>query len=248
MEQTPEGLEGKDRQGHAPNGAALSGRIDDYYHTSEVDDEQSAEANLSTSSAASVVERRGGNAAGLIRFIPSASVTESPSHQIHYSGRFLTLASVDGWEYVKRSSASGVVAILAVTDDGDLVLTEQHRPPVDARVIDLPAGLAGDVPGQETEDLRAAAERELVEETGFAADALEPVALMPMSPGLTSETVLLFRASGVRRVDDGGGDETECIDVHLVPLADVSHRLHAAVDDGRLIDPKVYAALWWLDH
>ena len=93
------------------------------------------------------------------------------------AGKHLRLVSVDGWEFAERTTCSGVVAIIAVTDDGKLILTEQFRPPVARRVIDLPAGLAGDISGQEHEPLERAARRALQEETGY--DAEEFKFLMP---------------------------------------------------------------------
>ena len=52
-----------------------------------------------------------------------------------------------------RPGVTGIVTVVAVTDDGRLVLTEQFRKPVGRRVIELPAGLAGDGTGSETEEL-----------------------------------------------------------------------------------------------
>ena len=60
------------------------------------------------------------------------------------SGRFLRFVQRDGWEFVTRSNASGVVAIIALTDDDELILIEQHRPPLGRTVIEIPAGLVGD--------------------------------------------------------------------------------------------------------
>ena len=88
-------------------------------------------------------------------------------------GKRVRLVRRGDWEYVTRKKSSGIVAIVAVTDDRKLVLVEQFRPPVAKSVIELPAGLAGDAAGHEQEDLTDAARRELLEETGYEADSME---------------------------------------------------------------------------
>lgn len=165
--------------------------------------------------------------------------------QVLHQGRFLRLMSRDGWEFVERTNAQGVVVVVAVTEQGELILIEQERRPVGATVIELPAGLSGDDPGAQGEELADAARRELLEETGYEADGLELVTRGPSSAGLTSEVLTLFRATGVRRVQDGGGIEGEAITIHHVPLAEVPGWLEAAQARGALVDPKVYTALWF---
>lgn len=161
------------------------------------------------------------------------------------TGRFTRLVRKGGWEYVERTNASGIVLIIALTPEGRLLLVEQHRPPVDARVIELPAGLAGDLADAADEPLAEAARRELLEETGYDAARLVRVAGGPLSAGLTSEVVTVFQAEGLTRVSAGGGDESEDIVVHEVALADVPAFLGAREAAGVLVDPKVYAALWF---
>lgn len=168
--------------------------------------------------------------------------------QILASGRFTRLIRRDGWEYVERTGSSGVVAVLAVTAEGALLLAEQYRPPVLKRVIDLPAGLAGDLAGHEQEVLTEAARRELEEETGFTAESFDFVVSLPSSPGLTAETVELFVAHGVSRCGDGGGDDSENITVHAVDLENIADWLDRKVAAGCLVDPKVFTALWWAER
>jgi ADP-ribose pyrophosphatase len=137
------------------------------------------------------------------------------------------------------------VVVVAVTPEGKLLLVEQPRRPVKTTVIELPAGLAGDEPGAHGEALAEAARRELEEETGYGCDALEVVCEGPSSAGLTSEVLTVFRARGVRRVGAGGGVEGEAITLHEVALAEVHAFLRRRTAEGALVDPKVYAALWF---
>src|SRR5579863_5320154 len=92
-----------------------------------------------------------------------------PRGRVLAHGRYLTLVDTAGWEYVTRHNVTGIVVLVAVTADREVVLVEQHRNAVGKSVIELPAGLVGDIPGQEAESLMVAAHRELVEETGFEA-------------------------------------------------------------------------------
>lgn len=156
------------------------------------------------------------------------------------------MVSHGGWEACERVKAAGVVTIVAVTRDNRLVLTEQFRPPVGRRVIEMPAGLAGDVAGEEHEALAEAARRELLEETGCSADAMEFLTAGPSSAGLTSEVITFFRAVGVRKTGPGGGDGSESIVLHEVPLAGIRGWLRDREADGLLVDPKVYAGLLFL--
>ncbi len=162
------------------------------------------------------------------------------------SGAFLEFIKADGWEYVRRTSDGGAVTIVAVTDAQRVVLVEQARPPLGKRCIELPAGLVGDQVEFVGESLSVAAERELLEETGYAAENLEYLTEGPTSAGTSSEIVTFFRATGLRKVAAGGGDSTENIQVHEIPLAEISAFLDAAKSRGVAVDPKVYAGLYFL--
>lgn len=162
-----------------------------------------------------------------------------------YEGRFLRLVAKDGWEWVERVNTTGAVVIAAVTEAGQLVLTEQYRIPLAARVIELPAGLVGDVAGTEQEEMAEAARRELLEETGYQADRLEFLTEGPSSAGLATEVYSLFLARRARRVAPGGGEGAEDIQVHVVPLENVHAWLAERRQGGVLVDPKVYTGLYF---
>lgn len=158
-------------------------------------------------------------------------------------GRFIRLVQDDSWEYADRVTGTGVVAVVAVTSADQLVLTEQFRRPVGRKVIDLPAGLSGDIAGQEGEALVKAARRELFEETGFQARRWDYLFTGPSSPGMTTEMVAFFLARGAVRVAHGGGDESESIKVHVVPLARIHSWLTRKSTKKTCIDLKVFAGL-----
>ena len=172
-------------------------------------------------------------------------MSQQSETQVVYDGKHVQLVRQGGWEFARRKGISGIVGIVAVTDDMRLVLVEQHRPPVGARVIELPAGLAGDAKGHEGEDLADAARRELVEETGYEASGMRRVAAGAASAGMTDEVITLFRATGLKKVGQGTGDETEDITVHEVPVDGVIDWLAAREREGKLIDLKVYCGLFF---
>lgn len=164
----------------------------------------------------------------------------------HYKGRYLSLLERDGWEFASRSNARCVVALVPVTEAGEIVLVEQHRKPVGNRVIEIPAGLVGDHSDPE-EPVFTAAARELEEETGYAASHMEVIMDCPSSAGMSDEIITFVMATGLTRVGPGGGDGSENIEVHVVPLAGVDAWLESKVAEGRFLDPKVYSALYWLN-
>ena len=95
------------------------------------------------------------------------------------AGKWLRLKKVGKWEWVQRVNSTGVVGLYAFTDADEVVLVEQPRAPLDhALVLEIPAGLAGDIVGQEDEAMERAAQRELVEETGYEAGDPEVLAAL----------------------------------------------------------------------
>lgn len=170
----------------------------------------------------------------------------SPSRKTIARGKFLQLVNDNGWEYAERIQSSGVVAVIAITANRELVLTEQYRVPVKSSVIDLPAGLSGDTAGQETEALVEAAKRELKEETGYESKVWKEIYTSPSSPGLSSEVVVYFQTNNARKKATGGGVEGEQITTHTIPLRTVRRWLRTQMNQGIYIDPKVYVALAFL--
>jgi ADP-ribose pyrophosphatase len=162
-----------------------------------------------------------------------------------YQGRFLGISERDRWEYAYRTNARAVVVIAAVTDDDKLLLVEQYRIPVQASVMELPAGLAGDLEDPD-EPLLLAAQRELEEETGFSARHWSKLLTCPSSAGMSDEILTIYLARGLNRTGPGGGDGNEDIIVHEVPLDRVPVWMDQRRAEGFMVDPKVYAALFWL--
>ena len=172
-------------------------------------------------------------------------MNERHPKKILCQGQYVALAARGRWEFSERRKVSGIVAMIAITDDEELVLVEQYRPPVDRSVIELPAGLVGDLPGSEDEGLEVAAKRELIEETGYDPGKLEYLFTGVPSAGMTNEELTFYLATELRKVGDGGGDETEDITVHKVPVSEVHAWLQEQSKRGAAIDAKIYSGLYF---
>ncbi len=163
-----------------------------------------------------------------------------------FEGRFLRLLRSGNWEYVARANARGAAFIAAVTDADEIVLVEQLRVPLQARCIELPAGIIGDEAAFADEVFEAAALRELEEETGFRAGRIKHVLTGPTAPGMSSEHLHFYVATKLVRVHAGGGVDGENITVHLVSLGEAGDWLTAKSAAGTLVDPRVYVGLWFI--
>ena len=170
---------------------------------------------------------------------------EKNDRQILAEGKYVRLVKRGRWEWAERTNCSSAVVILPVTREKQVAFIEQYRHPLDAKVIELPAGLVGDDPGAGGEERLTAAKRELLEETGYASERWQFLFEGPSSPGLATESYAMYLAADAHRIGDGGGDETEQIAVRLVPLDKAEAWLQEQRAAGMLVDPKVYAGLYF---
>ena len=90
----------------------------------------------------------------------------------------------------------GAVAVLGLDESGRVLMIRQYRHPVGRLLWEIPAGLR-DKPG---EPLLAAAERELLEETGYRAAGWRGLGDFFTSPGFSTERIRIFLATGLTRV------------------------------------------------
>lgn len=162
------------------------------------------------------------------------------AEEVPWRGRFLEVRTRGRWEYAARTGGIHAAVVLAV-DDGHVLLIDQYRVPLGRRCLELPAGLVGD--GGAAEEATVAAARELEEETGYCAGRIDSLGDYYSSPGMTSESFTLVRASDLTRVSDGGGEGDEDIVVHRVPLAGVADFVAAQRRAGLAIDVKLLLLL-----
>lgn len=128
---------------------------------------------------------------------------------------------------------AGSAVILPILDQGgrrQIVFVENHRFSIGRTLLEIPAGTLE--PG---EDPGVCAARELIEETGYRADRVEPLAEFYPTPGMTDERMHLFIATGLTHVGQDLEDD-ESITVRLIDAADALRMAtDRTLDDGKSI-------------
>ena len=118
----------------------------------------------------------------------------------------------------------GAVGVVALDEQGRVLLVNQYRHPVRRRLDELPAGLL-DKPDEPAVE---AAKRELAEEAGVAAETWHVLIDALNSPGMTDEAIRVFLARDVREVDlDRQGHEEADMPAEWVPLEEAVQRVLA---------------------
>jgi len=168
------------------------------------------------------------------------NLDDLPPPQLIWEGKFVRVLKRDKWEYASRARDIRAVVILA-EHEGKLILVEQARVPTDCRCIELPAGLVGDHDPNAT--VEETAIKELEEETGFTASHVEQLGDFYSSPGMLAEGFTLVRAHGVRKIGEGGGDDSEDIMVHLVARAEIPNFIEQKRAEGIGVDAKLLLLL-----
>ena len=164
------------------------------------------------------------------------SLDDLPEPEVMWAGKFVRALRRGKWEYASRANDINAVVILA-EHDGKMILIDQPRVAPDRRCIELPAGLVGDTDPDATVEQTAI--KELEEETGFTAERIERLGDFYSSPGMLAESFTLVRAHGLRRIGEGGGDENEEINVHLVARAEIPAFIEQKRAEGFGVDVKL---------
>ncbi len=174
---------------------------------------------------------------------------------IGYIGQYLTIVhrhfldrkgNEKVWDMPKRSYVplnkySEIVAIVAITENKQIILERNFRVPMNDYVYELPAGLMDkkNEPGEE------AAERELLEETGYATNnKLELMLSGPFHPGTLDDIMYIYFADDVKKIQKPELEDGEEIEVILVPLKEF--REFIKKHQSELIDIKVSSVIPYL--
>jgi ADP-ribose diphosphatase len=137
-------------------------------------------------------------------------------------------------EYIRHP---GAVAIVALFEDGKVLLERQFRYPHCREFIEIPAGKLD--PGEPHLDT---ARRELVEETGYLAAQWTRLGVIHTAIAYTDEAIELFLARKLSKVERRL-DQGEFLEVLAVPF----DQALAMVREGRITDSKSVAGLLWVD-
>jgi ADP-ribose pyrophosphatase len=153
------------------------------------------------------------------------------------SERVLEPSGVQTLREVVRHTGSVVVLATEQGPREPLVLLEyQYRHAAESYLWELPAGRI-----DKGENALAAAQRELLEETGYTARFWKPILKFYASPGFVAEPMTVFWARGLKP-GPAQPEEDEVIEQHLVPLS----KAVRMVLGGRIRDAKTISSILWL--
>ena len=163
-----------------------------------------------------------------------------------WEGKWVSVKRQGKWEFASRTRGIRAAVIVAIDDDDHVLLVGQYRVPMQRWSLELPAGLIGDEHDGDT--ALSTAKRELEEETGYTCDAAEELGEFYASPGMLSESFTLVRATGLRKIGEGGGIDGEDIQVYRVPRSEIPAFVATKRAEGFGVDVKmlIFLAEGWL--
>jgi 8-oxo-dGTP pyrophosphatase MutT (NUDIX family) len=131
------------------------------------------------------------------------------------------------------------VNVVPVTPEGEVVCVRQYRPGTDEVTLEIPGGMIE--PGEAPE---AAARRELLEETGFAAERFVALGVVDPNPAIQSNACHTFLAAGATQQQAPTPDGAEELSVERVPLDET----RALVRDGSIRHALVVVAFYLVER
>lgn len=135
------------------------------------------------------------------------------------------------WDYIKHK---GAAAVVAVKDDGKLLMVRQYRNALDRETLEIPAGGLNSV--DEPTDIAAA--RELEEEAGYTAGKLELLISIRTTVAFCDEKIDVYVATDLKRSKQHL-DEDEYLDVETYSIEELIQMVY----DCKIQDSKTVAAL-----
>lgn len=161
-----------------------------------------------------------------------------------FNGRVISLkvdeVTLPNGEVAKREIINhpGAVAVIAITDDGKILVVEQYRKALERSIIEIPAGKLE--PGEKPE---VTARRELEEETGYSCGELTYIQTFATSPGFADEVIHLYVARNLTLLEEAAElDEDEFVELMEVTVEEAEQMMA----DGRIYDAKTAFAVLWM--
>lgn len=140
--------------------------------------------------------------------------------------------NTEEWDFV--SHRKGAAAVVAVRDDGKVLMVRQYRPALERETLEIPAGARDSV----TEDTKICALRELEEETGYRAGTVSFLISLKTTVAFCDEFIDVYLAENLTKTEQHL-DDAEEIGVEAWDI----DKLCKLIYQGRIQDAKTVAAL-----
>ena len=153
-----------------------------------------------------------------------------------YEGRIINLrldsVSLENGNTAMREVVEhpGAVGIVALKENGDIVMVKQYRKAVEQVLLELPAGKL-----EQDENPADCAARELTEETGYTAGDLRYLVSFYTSPGFSNEIMHMFLATNLKegKKDPDDDEMVETVEISRDRAMDMI--LKGEIKDGKTI-------------
>ncbi|MCF0130229.1 MAG: NUDIX hydrolase [Pseudobutyrivibrio sp.] len=140
-----------------------------------------------------------------IKRINRQLVKEGNILDIYEDTMLLPNGEIEKWDFV--SHRMGAACVVAVMDDGKIILVRQYRPAIERETLELPAGKRD----SQTEDTVVCAKRELEEETGYTCNNIELLIRLNTTVAFCDEFIDVYLATGLKKIGEQHLDDAEDI-------------------------------------
>ncbi len=159
-----------------------------------------------------------------------------------YKGKWMEMKSRETptgtWEYAHRPGSREAVLIIATTEKNELILIKNHRYSIDKEVLEFPAGLI-----DEGENPQLTAVRELLEETGYHGQVTKVFPPAMINSGGSDERIHTIVIKDAVKVADQRLDDSEKIEVLIVPINKVEQKMMELYNSGMEISSRLVTYL-----